>query len=663
MLLVLVMQAFHWYNTWAAFQKVIPHKTYAQALLTNTDKKVFTRDATNVLLTSATKIHNFKVRPRAFHLNEHPLHVNTVKNYHANTGPRKSMVPNKSNVPVPLHNRFQVLNNFDAEREAVQTGIMQCDSNVETTDTYMVVAGAKRLEEHSQECKHPSLLGVLQPCRNDQQNSYFSGNKNKTGSFGMGNICTKYSSDDSLSQDSSDSACPEKIAGIIVPSVNNCDKNTVVAISSQDAGIQTQPQLADLKHYFSGNKNKTGSFDGDSYANTREIFDNHVRNGDHKFEHCGDALNVIDTVISDLELYQNCSHNKTDHTQSLDNTGGLKIVNDLPDATFGFIPTGPLKIYDGTSVSWNPIPDIITAHLLVKNSGLPNYLGCHIPVHSNLHCDNWDYYLQHYWDNQLVDLFKYGFPLDFDRSSQLVSTEENHKSASINSIHIQKYISEELSHGAILGSFKDKPISLHTSPLMVRDKQDSSAKRTIMDLSWPHGLSVNQGVSKYMFLDTEFQLKYPSVDQITSSLRNLGPAAMIYKIDISRAFRQIKVDPGDIDLLGFKFQNDYFLDLSVAFGYRNGSQIFQRCTDAIRFNMAQHGFPYLYNYIDDLIYTGLPSEIHKSDTFFTELLGKLGLVISVKKLIPPVPLLHVLAYKLTLLIEPYPSHLTNSKKL
>ena len=115
---------------------------------------------------------------------------------------------------------------------------------------------------------------------------------------------------------------------------------------------------------------------------------------------------------------------------------------------------------------------------------------------------------------------------------------------------------------------------------------------------------------------------------------------MIYKIDISRAFCQIKVDPGDIDLLGFKFQNDYFLDLSVAFGYRNGSQICQRCTDAIRFIMAQHGFPYLHNYIDDLIYIGLPSEIHKSYKFLTELLEKLGLDISVKNWSHPVLLLH-----------------------
>ena len=150
-------QAFHWYNTWAAFQKVRPHKTYAQALLTNSAKKVVTRDVTNVLLTSATKVHDLKARPRALHANAHPLRVNPVKNKHANTGKRQRTVPNKSNVPVPLHNRFQVLNNFDAEREvSVQRGIMQRDSNVKTTDTSMVVPGEKWLEKHSQECKHPS---------------------------------------------------------------------------------------------------------------------------------------------------------------------------------------------------------------------------------------------------------------------------------------------------------------------------------------------------------------------------------------------------------------------------------------------------------------------------------------------------------------------------
>ena len=86
----------------------------------------------------------------------------------------------------------------------------------------------------------------------------------------------------------------------------------------------------------------------------------------------------------------------------------------------------------------------------------------------------------------------------------------------------------------------------------------------------------------------------------------------MYKIDISRAFHHIKIDPADTDLLGLQFQNKYLLDRSVAFGFRHGSLIFQRCTDAIRHIMTQNGFPNLFNYIDNLIYTGLPSDIHSS---------------------------------------------------
>ena len=112
------------------------------------------------------------------------------------------------------------------------------------------------------------------------------------------------------------------------------------------------------------------------------------------------------------------------------------------------------------------------------------------------------------------------------------------------------------------------PISLHTSPLMVRDKQDSDSNRTIINLSWPKPNSVNDGVLKDMYLDTEYLLKYPLVDRITTTLKQLGPAAMIYKVDISRAFHQIKIVPTDIDLLGFKLKNKYFLDLSVAFSIK-----------------------------------------------------------------------------------------------
>ena len=137
----------------------------------------------------------------------------------------------------------------------------------------------------------------------------------------------------------------------------------------------------------------------------------------------------------------------------------------------------------------------------------------------------------------MPDLLEYGFPLDVHRGTLLTSTETNHASALQNSQHVKSYIQEEHYFQAMLSPFPAKPIPLHVSPLMVIDKQDSFKKRTIMDLSWPKGASVNASVQKDVYLGTQYVLNYPSIDSITSSLVKLGPTALIYKVDISRAFR------------------------------------------------------------------------------------------------------------------------------
>ena len=139
---------------------------------------------------------------------------------------------------------------------------------------------------------------------------------------------------------------------------------------------------------------------------------------------------------------------------------------------------------------------------------------------------------------------------------------------------------------------------------------------------------------KSKYLGSSFLLNYPSVDDIVKKVVELGPGSLLYKVDISRAFRQLKVDPGDLDLLGLKHQS-YFIDQSVPFGYRHGSVFFEKVTDGIRCIMRQQGFPHLYNYVDDLIYCGLPSNINQSFETLLELLTKLGLTINPKKLVAP----------------------------
>ena len=125
---------------------------------------------------------------------------------------------------------------------------------------------------------------------------------------------------------------------------------------------------------------------------------------------------------------------------------------------YGFIPVSSLRLYTGDPTYYQNIRDIIQLHKIVSCSGLPNYLGCRIPVQSQLNIANWHLNLTEYWDKQLVEFLEFGFPLDFDRKTTLKSIEINHKSADQFKDQIGKYIQEELHFNAIYGSFETKPI-------------------------------------------------------------------------------------------------------------------------------------------------------------------------------------------------------------
>ena len=154
-------------------------------------------------------------------------------------------------------------------------------------------------------------------------------------------------------------------------------------------------------------------------------------------------------------------------------------------------------------------------------------MAARVPVQGQLNIENWKKFLSNYWDKQLLDLLTVGFPLDFDRSVSLHTTLENHKSAQQFPDQVQEYLDTEISHGAILGPFKDPPVKIHVSPLMTRPKHNSCKRRTILDLSWPKGVSVNGGVTPDVYLDTYFKLTYPSIDHITQKLKELGISGLI----------------------------------------------------------------------------------------------------------------------------------------
>ena len=153
----------------------------------------------------------------------------------------------------------------------------------------------------------------------------------------------------------------------------------------------------------------------------------------------------------------------------------------------GCIPLTPIYVYNGGPKTWDPVPDVLTAQRLVRDTGIPNFGGLRIPVKTNLNIDSWRKHLVDYFDHLLPDLIEFRFPLDFDKSRNLQSTLVNHASARLHLDHVDKYIKEEVGFQSMLYPWY-KPFDLHISPFMTREKSDSNSRRTIMDLSFPKGL-------------------------------------------------------------------------------------------------------------------------------------------------------------------------------
>ena len=175
--------------------------------------------------------------------------------------------------------------------------------------------------------------------------------------------------------------------------------------------------------------------------------------------------------------------------------------------------------------------------------------------------------LQGYWDVQLIDLLRFGFPLEYNRSFTLCCERENHASAIQYPSHVDAYLQDETKYGAILGPFSTNPMSnCHYSPFLTREKSGSDKRRVIIDLSWPQGCSVNSGIDKNSYLGVDFALTFLSVDHITAELTHLGTAAHLFKIDVSWAFHHVKLDPSGYDLLGLSWNDSTFIDKCLPFG-------------------------------------------------------------------------------------------------
>lgn len=102
-----------------------------------------------------------------------------------------------------------------------------------------------------------------------------------------------------------------------------------------------------------------------------------------------------------------------------------------------------------------------------------------------------------------------------------------------------------------------------------------------MDLRFPQGSSVNDGILPDTYLGDQFKLHLPGIDRLVEFILAKGRNCLMFKKDLRRAYRQFPVDPRDYSLLGFCFQGQFYFDTHCPFGLRSSSMICQCTTKAI----------------------------------------------------------------------------------
>ena len=183
-----------------------------------------------------------------------------------------------------------------------------------------------------------------------------------------------------------------------------------------------------------------------------------------------------------------------------------------------------------------------------------------IQIPSNFNFDYLENMLKNYEDREVIQMLRYGFPLSHDGKHGSKQIPRNHLGARNFPNEIQRILDKEVKHNAAIGPFEVSPFGSDTflSPLNSVPKKDSKDRRLILDLSFPQGNSINDGIPKDEYLGDFTKMTLPSVDQLAEKEASIGKGARVSKFDLTRAYRQIFSCPSTINWLGYVFKEKFY---------------------------------------------------------------------------------------------------------
>ena len=297
--------------------------------------------------------------------------------------------------------------------------------------------------------------------------------------------------------------------------------------------------------------------------------------------------------------------------------------------------TSSVQVPGSWGQSWTS-KDHIKAHNMVRESGRYNFEGCKIPVPSAIRHDR---IREALGDNattsdlRILDLLKFGMPINCDTSFGVKKPQNNHFSAISFKEDMGEFFRTGVQSDALLGPFVTSPIQdLCFSPLMTVPKE-CSKRRVIVDFSFPPGKAINDGIPRTTYLDFEVKFSLPSVSSMVHRLNDLGVGCHMYKRDLKGAFRQFSLDPGDYRFTGLCWNGEIYVDTRLAMGLRSAAYCCQSVTELVAKIAGNKAFVLVY--LDDFGGADLPGKALESFNHLGGLLEHFGLEEAPDKAIAP----------------------------
>ena len=173
-------------------------------------------------------------------------------------------------------------------------------------------------------------------------------------------------------------------------------------------------------------------------------------------------------------------------------------------------------------------------------------------------------------------------------------------SATANSSVVDSYLRAEVAASRVLGPVNPRVSTAQVIPIGLVPKNHQPWRwRLIVDFSSPRLASVNEGIATDVC-----PLSYVRVDEAARRLLQLGPRALMPKVDIESAYQQIPVHLDDRNLLSVRWKDVVYLDRILPFRLLSAPKMFSAVADALLWIMYRRTITSGVHYLDDFLFFG-----------------------------------------------------------